>query len=365
MPFERATLTELVDRISSDIKTRVTGGSNLLRRSVLMVLARVFAGAIHLLYGYLGYQSEQRFVAKADQTGLDDLADEYGMTRNAPTYAQGSVQVTGTDGATISADEELQTSSGIKYTVDSAQTISGGVATLDITASEAGSDGNQSSGAELTFTTPISSVSQTATVDSDGLTGGADEETDDELRTRLLIRKQYPPYGGCAYDYKAWMMENSGITRAWVFTEYNGVGTVGCTFVMDNTDPYLPSAATLETIRDYMIEHTDPATGRIVGIPVGAEPGLFMIELTEQSMNFSLSIYPNTSIVQDAIEEELTDLILRDGGPGETIYMSDIQSALSNISSLERFAVTTPSSDVTAASNKIHALGTITYSDYS
>ena len=364
MPFQRPTLTELSDRISSDIRIRVTGGTSLLRRSVLRVLARVYAGAIHLLYSYLGYQAEQRFIAKADQTGLDELADEYGINRTAATYAQGTAEATGSDGGEILAGAELQTSDGVLYTVDTAATITGGVADIDLTASEAGADSNQDASTELTFTTPIAGVSTTATVDSEGLTGGVDEEGDEDLRAKLLLRKQYPPYGGCQYDYNKWMLENSGVTRSWVFPSYNGVGTIGCAFVMDNSTPYLPSSATLATIRAYIVEHSDPATGRTVGIPIGAEPGLFMITLTEQTIDFTLSIYPNTSAVQALITTELEDLLLREGGPGETVYLSDLQAALANISSLHRFTIDAPIADTAVATNKIHALGTVTFSDY-
>jgi len=364
MPFQRPTLTELVDRISSDIETRVTGGSSLLRRSVLKVLARVYAGAIHLLYSYLGYQAEQRFVTQADEAGLDDLADEYGINRKAATFAQGNCGVTGSTGATILAESELSTEDGIIYTVDEAATIAGGVATIAVTAVVAGADSNQDSGTELTFTSPPVGVATTATVDASGLTGGVDEESDSDLRARLLLRKQYPPYGGCSYDYSKWMKENAGVTRTWVFAGYNGLGTVGCAFVMDNSTPYIPSAATMATMREYLVEHSDPATGRTVGIPLGAEPGLSMIALTEQIVDFNISIYPNTLTVQTAVEAELEDLFLREGGPSETIYLSDIQGALGNIASLERFTVTSPIVDTTVASNKIHAVGTITFSDY-
>ena len=41
-----------------------------------------------------------------------------------------------------------------------------------------------------------------------------------------------------------------------------------------------------------------------------------------------------------------------------------MQAALSNISDVERFTMTSPIADNVADNNKIHALGTITYADY-
>ena len=41
--------------------TRIEGGTSLLRRSVLKVMARVYGGVVHLLYEFLDYHSKQLF----------------------------------------------------------------------------------------------------------------------------------------------------------------------------------------------------------------------------------------------------------------------------------------------------------------
>jgi len=185
MPFERPTLTQLVDRIQTDIETQITGGDSLLRRSVLKVLAKVLAGAVHLLYSYLGFQAEQLFVSSADIEGLEKIADEYGLNRNDATYAVGNAVATGTNTIIIPVGTELQSSDGVVYVVDNDTTIADEVATLALTAKEAGADGNQDPSTILTFVSPIIGVNSQVEIDSSGLTGGADEETDEELRTRV------------------------------------------------------------------------------------------------------------------------------------------------------------------------------------
>jgi len=71
MPFARPTLQEIVDRIVSDIQSRITGATTLLRRSILRVLARVYAGAVHLVYGFLEFMKDQIFVQSADAEYLE------------------------------------------------------------------------------------------------------------------------------------------------------------------------------------------------------------------------------------------------------------------------------------------------------
>lgn len=364
MPFIRPTLTQLTDRIQSDIESHVANGQSLLRRSVLKVLAKVYAGAIHLLYSYLGFKAEQLFATTADIEGLEAIADEYGISRNAATFAVGSVTATGSAGIIIPAGTVFQTSDGVNYASDAEQTFAASTLSIDITATVGGIDGNQDAASVMSFVSPIAGVNSQVTVDTGGLTGGADEETDEELRERVLRRRQDPPYGGCEYDYRNWMLGYSGVTRAWTFPSYNGAGTIGCAFVMDNDSSYIPNSATIALVRAYLVEHEDDATGRIVGIPVTAEPGLFMISLSELEVDLTINIYPNTTAIRTDIEDEIQNLIDREGGPGETIYLSDIQSALARVSDLEIFSVVLPVADISTLTNQIHALGTITFGDY-
>ena len=49
------------------------------------------------------------------------------------------------------------------------------------------------------------------------VTGGADMETDDELRTRMLAKYRRPRRKeGAATDYVEWALEVPGCSRAWV-----------------------------------------------------------------------------------------------------------------------------------------------------
>lgn len=364
MPFTRLTLQEIVDRITSDFQTRITGATSLLRRSVLRVIARVNAGAFHLLYEYLDYQARQLFVSTADEAGLEAIASEYGITRNAAVKAVGSGSVTGTNGVTIPAGSQLTSTNDQTYETDEDVTISAGTGTVDFTALIAGEDGNDDAGITLTFVSPIAGVSTTLTVDGDGIYNGTDEESDDNLRERVLLRKRYPPHGGAYFDYEVWALEVSGVTRAWAFPQYMGVGTIGLAFVRDDDTSIIPNSTQMAEVRAYIVEHEDPETGLTVGCPVAAEPGLIMITLEQQSVDFEISIYPNSSAVRSAVENVLSDLIERKGGPGETIYLSEVREAISLATGEEYHDLVSPVADVTAATNKVHVLGTVTFTSY-
>ena len=369
MPFVRSSLQQIIDRIISDFQTRITGATSLLRRSVLRVIARVNAGVFHLLYEYLDYQARQLFVMTADEAGLEAHSSEYGITRNAAVAATGSgVTGTSTNGIVIPAGTELSSTNDQIYETDADVTVAAGIATLAFTAQVAGENGNDDAGIILSFVSPIAGVSTSVTVDADGISEGTDIETDNDLRTRVLARKRQPPHGGAYFDYEVWAKEVPGVTRAWAFPLYQGLGTIGLAFVRDNDTDIIPSAAEIATVRAYIVEHEDPGTGKTVGCPVTAEPGLYMMTLTPLVVNFNIDIYPNTvavqTSVQASVQANIEDIIMQDGGPGETLYLSRISEAISLAEGEVRHRIDAPVIDTTASNTQIHKLGTITFGNY-
>ena len=66
------------------------------------------------------------------------------------------------------------------------------------------------------------------------LTGGTDDETDDQpARPHPGSRIQNPPMGGSQADYVAWALAVPGVTRAWAAPE-QGTGTITVRFLMDD-----------------------------------------------------------------------------------------------------------------------------------
>lgn len=363
MPFSRPSLQEIVDRIISDIQSRITGATTLLRRSVLRILARVYAGAVHLVYGYLEFMKDQIFVSSADAEYLEKLGYEYGIFRKAATSATGTGTITGTSGIDIPAGTEFISEAGNVYTTDELTTLAGGTTTADFTSSEEGDTYNETSPVTLTFVSPIAGVDSTVSVIGD-IEGGTDEETDDDFRARVIARKRQPPHGGAEFDYEAWALEYPGVTRVWGVPEYMGIGTIGLAFVMDDLDDIIPTATMRTAVRDYLISHTDASTGKTVGIPVTAEPGFFVIDNHLKSLDFSIAIMPNTSTVQANILTALEDLMLAEGGAEETIYLSEINESISSAAGLTTHRLDSPTTDVTTAANEIPVVGTITFSTY-
>jgi len=361
MAFQRPTLSEIIDRVKSDILSRIDGANTILRRSLLMVFSKVFSGQHHLQYGYLEDSKRQLFLLTADSEYLEIQANEYGIARKDSTYASGSVSVTGTAGTVVPSGQEL-TYNDLSYTVDTAISLTGGVDTLDITSSDKGLEYNRDTGDILTFTNPLPGVDTTVTVLTPGITGGLDIEDPEDLRSRTLIRKRQSPHAGALFDYETWMLEVAGVTRAWAIEAYFGEGTIGCAFAQDDLSSIIPNETQRQTVLDYITSHTDPFTGNDVAKPVGARP--IMIETELYSVNLTVQLKPNTLAVQTSVNTKVNDVIYAIGGPGVTINLSVISAAISSAVGEEAHRITFPTDDIAIATNKIPVLGTITFEDY-
>lgn len=349
MAFQRPTLNEIIERTFADLTSRLALQGALLRRSVVGVLARVLAGASHMLHGHLEWIARQAIPDTADEW-LPRWAAIWGITRKDAEFAEGSVTFTGTIGGTvIPAGTVLRRSDGVEYTTQADATIAGGTATATVKASEAGSAGNADAGTTLTLVFPIAGVGSSATVAAGGLTNGSDVESDDDLRARLLARIQQPPHGGAAFDYEQWALEVPGVTRAWVYPLHLGPGTVGVTFVRDDDASIIPDAAEVAAVQAH-IDQKRPVTADVYVFAPVADP-----------LNFTIQLNPDTAAVRAAVEAELRDLILREAEPGGTLYLSRIREAISVAAGEFDHVLVSPAADVVSATGHIATFGGITW----
>lgn len=349
MAFQRPTLTDIIERTFSDLTSRLALQGALLRRSVVGVLARVLAGASHMLHGHLEWIAKQVIPDTADEW-LPRWATIWGIARKDAEFAEGPVSFVGTiNGATIPAGTVVKRADGVEYETQADATVTSGAATASVLALEAGSAGNADAGTALTLVFPIAGVNSSATVAAGGIVNGSDVESDDSLRARLLARIQQPPHGGADFDYKAWALEVPGVTRAWVYPLHMGPGTVGITFVRDNDADLIPDAPEVEAVQNYIDSKRAVTAEAVVFAPVADD------------LDFTISVTPATAAVKDAIEAELRDLLARESEPGGTLYLSRINEAISIAAGEFDHTLVSPAADVVMATGHIAVMGVITW----
>lgn len=352
MPFARPTLPDLIDRVVTDISGRVTGvESAVLRRSLLGIIGRSEAGAVHMLYGFLEWAARQAIIDTAEKEYLERWAGIWKVFRKAADFSTGPALLSGTVGSTILAGTILQRQDGVQYRVLADGTFTGTTLQPTVVAVEAGAAGDTVAGTPLFLLSPVAGVQSTGAAAAD-IEGGLDVETDPQLLARLLQRIRQPPHGGAASDYELWALEVPGVTRVWVYPLQMGAGTVTVLFVCDGETDIIPTPAKVAEVKAY-IDARRPVTAEVFVVAPVADP-----------LDMTVKLSPNTAAVQAAVRAEVADLIVRDAKPGAPTLISRLREAVSLAAGESDNAITSPTADVVHATGHMAVPGTIIFSSF-
>jgi len=339
----RPTISEIMARIQADAESRLDADE--LRRSDVNVLLRVLAGVSHSLYSHIDWVKDQIFTDTCTEEFLERKASLFGLSRIQATKSSGTVQFDWEAETSIPTGTILQTSNGYQYETTSAADSSG---YATVRAVVAGTGYELAVDESLSLVNPLTGVNS-ATVTT-AIEGGADAETDDELRERVLACTRNPPRQGTASDYVAWAKEVAGVTRAWCYPQELGTGTVTVRFCTDDlTTNGIPTAAKVQEVQEYIEAKCSVLCELTVVAPIA------------QTVDFELSITPDNTTIREYAEEALDALLKSEGEPGGTIYLSHVNAALSAVTGEEDHTITTPSTDIAMSTGYLPVLGTVTW----
>jgi len=179
------------------------------------------------------------FAQSAAANGYSDQLDlrcgEFGLTRKPGTNATGQATFTGSETTPIPIGSIIQTTGSLQYATTSAGVIAGGLATVDIQASDIGTAYNVPANTIIQIPTAISGI--TGVNNSAPIAGGTEIETDTALLQRMLAQVQTPATSGNSAQYVQWALSVAGIGSATVFPLWNGAGTVKVCAVDSNMQP--------------------------------------------------------------------------------------------------------------------------------
>jgi len=348
LSFSRPTLAAIVDRIRTDIEAALPAVDAHVPYTAEEALAIGLGGAAHQLHGHIAYIARQILPTDAEGYWLEAHAAIRGLSRTPATAATGTIPVTGTNDTVIPAGTEWQRADGALYTSDAEATIAGGTADVAATASEPGADSNAIAGTVLSLTSPIAGVDTDATLTGDGMDGGDDRESDEDLRARVLADWATPPHAGGTGDYEAWALAVSGVTRAWEFPAALGPGTVVVLFVRDGDVSPIPSAGEVAEVQA-AIDLVKPLTAAVtVAAPV------------DLPITINVDVTPYTPAVEAAIAAELADLFADESEPGGTIPLSHFNEAISRAAGETDHVLNAPAADVVIDDDEIATIGSLT-----
>jgi uncharacterized phage protein gp47/JayE len=304
--------------------------------AVLRVMSDAQAGIGYLILRYVDWLANQLLPDTAEQAWLDRhgvlwLKNADGSKgRKGATFASGSGTATGTPGAPIAANAQL-TANNVLYVVSDATAIAqDGQVIVNLQSLTTGTAADLAPGDLLTWVVALPGVDGVVTAVQ---VSGADAESDDELRARILKRIQEPPMGGDATDYEQWALAVPGVTRAWASPNEQGVGTMALRFMMDDVradQGGFPNASDVAAVQAYL-DSVRPVT--VKDLFVGA-PLAYPMTVVIAALN------PDNAATWAGIVDSINTMLFNYAKPGhtdngsgvdaQTIYAAWVSEAISD-----------------------------------
>lgn len=236
-----------------------------LPKAFVRVLAKVVAAAHVLLFKYCGWIFLQMFVAYAsiEETTINGRrvsplkewgrlvgeGDPFPATRAELVI---NVSVLVQTGDIPASSQVIYAPTGVLYLTTHAVALDAATVQVTMIASSdqdggggEGAIGNLEAGDIVSFANPLPNILKDATVVSQAATG-ADGETTDAYRARIIRRIQRKPQGGAYADYQLWGEDGAGVL---------------------NVYPYRGAPGEV----DVYVEATEASSGSPDGIPTGAQ----------------------------------------------------------------------------------------------
>ena len=343
------------------IRGTLPGADAAIPNSVLRVLSDSQGALCHLTLQYVDWLSLQLIPDTAEHEWLDRHGDIWltnadGTTgRKLAQLASGVANLSAAAAGTI-IPLGTQLASGQLVGYETTQlAVAGGAEVpvpVPIRALDPGAVGNLDPGSGLTVVSDNPLINGAATVVN--LDGGTDEETDDELRYRVLQRIRQPPQGGAAHDYVTWALAVPGCTRAWVAPLEMGIGTVTVRVLFDDlraSDDGWPQLVDLQQVTAY-IDTVRPV----------AVKDFWVLAPIKQRVDVVIRLIdPDTTEIRAAVEANLKEMFFEKAAPGQTIYGAWKVQAIMNTANVRSVDLMDYSDDVMQSPGHMGVLGDIVY----
>ncbi|NGP57803.1 baseplate J/gp47 family protein [Paenibacillus thiaminolyticus] len=244
---------------------------------------------------------------------LDERCAEHGVTRRPAATARSTdktIRFTGKPGATVPggyvvATESTESTPALLYRVLHGITLAeNGEGFTDVEALDAGRSGNVPAGAIRHLSEPVPGI--TAVTNLTALEGGTDEESDDSLRERFLLKVRTPTGSGNKSDYEQWALSIPGVGGVKVIPLWAGPGTVKV--VLINEEKTAPVPSVVEAVETF-IKNVCPIGSMVTVVGATEVPIHVSVTVTLSSEGSSNEV---REMIQDGVRAYLKTLAFAD-----------------------------------------------------
>lgn len=294
--------------------------------SDLGIRLKVLAGEVYSLLSGVEWLKNQMFPQTSQGEYLEMHAAQRGLSRKSAVPSSGTLvfgrsgslpydvlipkgtvcAVSGEDGPRFETTQDITLTAG-------AQTVQG-----PAVSQQGGRESNAAAGSVTLLLTPPAGV-ETVT-NSQAFTGGANEETDEELRKRLLKSYEVLPNGTNAEFYRSYVVQYDGIQSASVLPRADGNGTVAIYAAGQGAAP--PDALLtqiqqeLNSLREVNVEvtvHPPELVKFPISLYIDPTPGCTLAAATSQALQVIRLYFGLLSVGESVILAQLGKQLMDTG----------------------------------------------------
>ena len=346
-----------IDEIYRELLETFSSQSGYLPSASCDLSARLYAVAaqVQALYLQAEWVMGQAFPQTAQGTYLDYHAETRGIQRSVATAAEGylrfQVDTAAAQDLSIPAETVCMTVEGRRFQTVEAAVLEAGELYVDVLskALEPGSGGNVAAGTVIRMAVAPAGVK--SCTNPAAFVGGADQESDEALRERVLDSFKRLPNGANAAYYEREAMNFPGVAAAKAVGRARGIGTVD---VYVATEAGLPGTELLEAIEADLQAKREIAVDVEVCAP------------QEQTVDVTVAIQAAEGYTYDQAEDE-ADAAIRAHFTGDLlgkgVTLAELGHLLYSLESVSNYHFTAPAADVAAVETALPRLGSLTISD--
>lgn len=318
----------------------------------LSVRLYALAAQVYALWVQSEWVTRQAFPQTASGAYLDSHAQLRGLERKQAVAARGIVRFTAGEAAQtpreIPAGTVCMTAGLVRFETAEAAVLPAGELWVDVPvqALTAGTAGNVAAGAILTMA--VAPVGIVQCINPAPCTGGADAETDEGLRQRVLDTFRRLPNGANAAFYEQEALSFDQVAAAAVVPRPRGTGSVD---VVVTTAGGLPGQELLEELEDYFEQRREIAVDVQVRAP------------ETETVHVQVQVAAAAGADQAAVLERVENT-LRGWFTGARLGQSVLRARLGNLifqcAGVENYVIVSPAADAAVQADVLPVLGTLT-----
>ena len=297
----------------------------------------------------------QSFPQTAAGVYLDRHGAMRGIVRQASSRATGQLTFrlsnAQTGAVSVETGTVCMTEGTVRFRTTEPGTIPAGEISVTVAAEavEAGSSGNVGAGTVHVLT--ACPVAVTAVTNEKAFTGGLSEETDEELRHRILDSFQRLPNGANAAWYELTACRHEGVAAAKAVGKARGAGTVD---VYVSAPDGIPSEKLLTELQMVFQKSREIAVNVQVKAPTAATVDVAVTVKTAEGTDFA---NVKTAVEADLAEQFNGKLL------GRGVKLAELNSRIYALPGVENCHITAPAADLAANDTVLPVLGTVTVTE--